>query len=280
MKKNYGVKGSERKAMVGIIGQAVGIEPVYMKMPTCAYAIGNIIVNRTGEMIWDERTDNEAIEKVTKALADAGYTAQGERATEVEEPAEEIPEPVALTVSLPTAQHNGNTLRNLVNLIYTRASLINKALGTSFAAKEGLVDALAGNENLRKVEDFTKVLAAYEAEHGKALTGLLVTAERISFTTLPETSDADSIRAFTELTSMMNKQALTQKRIQAKMVDGENEKYALRIWLTRLGMNGPEYKTTRKILMANLSGHSAFRTDAAKERWIRKQAERREAMEG
>lgn len=52
----------------------------------------------------------------------------------------------------------------------------------------------------------------------------------------------------------------------------ENEKYALRIWLTRLGMNGAEYKSTRKILMANLSGHSAFRTEADKERWNERRA--------
>ena len=57
----------------------------------------------------------------------------------------------------------------------------------------------------------------------------------------------------------------------------QNEKYALRIWLTRLGMNGAEYKTTRKILMENLSGHSAFRTEAEKERWTQRQAERKEA---
>ena len=77
---------------------------------------------------------------------------------------------------------------------------------------------------------------------------------------------------------MMNKQAMDQKRIQAKAVNEENEKYALRIWLTRLGMNGPEYKEARKILMANLSGHCAFRTDAEKERWLQRQAEKREAQ--
>ena len=76
---------------------------------------------------------------------------------------------------------------------------------------------------------------------------------------------------------MMTRQALDQKRIQAKEVNEENEKYALRIWLTRLGMNGAEYKTTRKILMQNLSGHSAFRTEAEKQRWMDKQAEKRAA---
>ena len=74
MKINYNVTGSERKALVQVIGQAVREKPVYMKMPTCAYAIGDIIVNRNGEMIWDERTDEATIRRVSEALATAGYT--------------------------------------------------------------------------------------------------------------------------------------------------------------------------------------------------------------
>ena len=77
---------------------------------------------------------------------------------------------------------------------------------------------------------------------------------------------------------MMNKQAIDQQRVQAKAVNEENEKYALRIWLTRLGMNGPEFKTTRKVLMENLTGHSAFRTPAEEAKWKARQAEKREAL--
>ena len=287
MKKNYNVTGPARKEMAQVVGQAVGITPVYMKMPTCAYAISNILINRNGELMWDERTDDDTIQKVMEALASAGYTAEEEAATEEAQPeaATEAtegetaadPEPVELTVSVPTARHTGNSLRNLVNLIYTRAGLINKALGTGFAAEQGLVDALGENEGLRTTDDFRKAVAAYEDEHGPALSGITITPEEISFSSLPETTDPDCLKAFTELTAMMNKQALDQKRIQAKAVNEENEKYALRIWLTRLGMNGAEYKTTRKILMENLSGHSAFRTEAEKERWTQRQAEKREA---
>ena len=293
MKKSYNVTGPARKEMAQVVGQVVGITPVYMKMPTCAYAISNILINRSGELMWDERTDDDTIRKVMEALASAGYTAEEAAATEEAQPEAEAEteeqqeateggaaadqEPVELTVSVPAARHTGNSLRNLVNLIYTRAGLINKALGTGFTAEQGLVDALGENEGLRTAEDFRKALAAYEDEHGPALSGITITPEEISFFSLPKTSDSDRLKAFTELVAMMNKQALDQKRIQAKAVNEENEKYALRIWLTRLGMNGAEYKTTRKILMENLSGHSAFRTEAEKERWTQRQAERKEA---
>ena len=43
-------------------------------------------------------------------------------------------------------------------------------------------------------------------------------------------------------------------------------------------MNGPEYKTERKLLMANLSGHCAFRTPAEEAKWKARQAEKREEL--
>ena len=52
----------------------------------------------------------------------------------------------------------------------------------------------------------------------------------------------------------------------------------MRIWLLRLGMNGPEYKDERRILMTNLSGNCAFRTEEDKERWQLRQNEKRDAL--
>ena len=284
MKKNYNVTGSDRKDLVQVIGQAIGVKPVYMKVPTCAYTIGDITVDKEGNMIWDERTDEATIQKIVRALAAAGFTTEDSQFEAVEPTLETSeaettaePEPVELTVSLPTTRHTGNTLRNLVNLVYTRAGLINKALGTHFAAEKELTEVLAEAEWIYTAEDFRLALASYEEEHGPALTGITITPETITFSTLPETNKPETIKAFTELVAMMNKQALDQKRIHAKAVNEENEKYALRIWLTRLGMNGPEYKGTRKVLMENLSGHAAFRTEADKQRWMERQTEKRAA---
>ena len=70
--------------------------------------------------------------------------------------------------------------------------------------------------------------------------------------------------------------ALTQKRVQAKDVDDSNEKYSLRVWLIRLGLNGADFKADRKRLMENLSGHTAFRNDEERKRWEAKQKAMRE----
>ena len=59
--------------------------------------------------------------------------------------------------------------------------------------------------------------------------------------------------------------AKTQKRITAKEKEVDNEKYAFRCFLLRLGFIGDEHKVTRKILLRNLSGSSAFKAGSAKE---------------
>ena len=40
----------------------------------------------------------------------------------------------------------------------------------------------------------------------------------------------------------------------------DNEKYAFRCFLLRLGFIGNEFKQSRKILLSNLDGSSAFKT--------------------
>ena len=54
--------------------------------------------------------------------------------------------------------------------------------------------------------------------------------------------------------------SIEQKRITAKAREVANEKYAFRCFLLRLGFIGDEYKLSRKLLLANLDGSSAFKT--------------------
>ena len=285
MKINYNVTGSDRKQLVSIITRETGIKAAYQGMPSMAYAISDITVEKDGAMVWDERTDDATIQRITEALAAAGFEGiredhEAPASAETEAPAEPdtATEPVELTVGIPTSKHTGASLRNLINLLYTRASLLNKALGTSFRVDVALTEALQDDACILTTGSLLKAIGDFEAEHGKAIDGLTITPEEITFGSLPETTDTEKLHTFTILCGMMSKQAIDQKRIQAKAVNEDNETYALRIWLTRLGMNGPEFKTTRKVLMENLTGHSAFRTDVEKQRWMQRQAEKREAL--
>ena len=60
--------------------------------------------------------------------------------------------------------------------------------------------------------------------------------------------------------------ARTQKRITAKEKEVDNEKYAFRCFLLRLGFIGEEFKAERKILLRNLTGSSAFKCGAKEEK--------------
>lgn len=290
MRIHYNVTGAERKRLVNAIVDTIGAKANYKGMPSAAYEIDYFTVTKDGTLEFSDRSDTEEVEMVIMALEAAGFGGIGETVEEPEEAQETSKEggtkpterqssdAVELTVTLPMTRHTGMTIRNLTNLIYTRAGLLNKALGTAFRMDEGLVKALQDDACVLTLDRLFETVEAYENRYGKAANGIIIEPDKLTFSTLPETDDPAVLRTFTTLCAMMNKQALTQWRIQAKEITEENEKYAMRVWLLRLGMNGPEYKEERRILMRSLSGHCAFRTEEDKARWTQRQNEKRDAL--
>lgn len=201
---------------------------------------------------------------------------ESEEQSEAEDQPEEVP--LDLELAFPVSQQNGVTLRNLVNLLYSRGKLIGKATGGHFHVEEGLVEKLKDDSCTFAIMNFINAVSEYETEHGAALEGLKITTEKVTFTGFPTAPDHEHLTAFAQLAVLMNQQAISQKRIQAKDVNDENEKYALRTWLLRLGMNGPDFKETRKILMENLSGHAAFRTDEEAQKFLAREKAKRDAL--
>ena len=112
-------------------------------------------------------------------------------------------------------------LGNLINLLEAKGELIQKALGiqNTYITEEDEIVKFAWFENLTSEETNT---------YSKFITALC-------------------------------KMSLEQKRISAKVKEYENEKYAFRCFLLRLGFIGDEYKADRKLLLRNLSGSSAFK---------------------
>ena len=109
-----------------------------------------------------------------------------------------------------------------------------------------LEQIIAGKANLLKKAIGTDTLTIKISEDG------------ISFPWFPLTQDPDKIRAYTELITRLCEMTNRLKRAGA-VKETDNEKYTFRCFLLRLGMIGAEYKTTRKILLRNLTGNSAFR---------------------
>jgi flagellar motor component MotA len=65
--------------------------------------------------------------------------------------------------------------------------------------------------------------------------------------------------AYTHFIAHLVSLAKNLKRVNATAKEAENEKYAFRCFLLRLGFIGDEYKEVRKVLLKNLAGQSAFK---------------------
>lgn len=248
MEKRYNVTGERRKEMVEAISGIVGIKAVYMRMPTCAYAISNMTVSKEGTLTWDGRTDSGTVEKVLAGLVQAGFMAEPEEAsakaqesptepqeTAARESAAEAPEgatepqdaAIGLTVALPRESFTDAALENLRKLVDAKAVLIKKALA---------VDSLP----------------------------IETDGEKVSFPWFADGQDGDAAKAYTHFITALCDMARSQKRVTAKEKPADNEKYAFRCFLLRLGFIGAEYKGERKILLKNLSGNGSFKSGARK----------------
>ena len=121
--------------------------------------------------------------------------------------------------------------------------------------KEILTDTAL--ENLQKIIANKQIL--FQHAFRTDSTEIEITDEKINFTWFPYIVDGDDIAAYTQFISRLCDMARDAKSVSSKPTETDNDKYAFRCFLLRLGFIGKEYKTARKILLRNLTGNSAFR---------------------
>ncbi len=116
------------------------------------------------------------------------------------------------------------------------------------------------------VENLTKLLDAKGRLIRRALAvdklPIEVTDSTVKFPWFADCG-ADECKAYTHFVSALCELAANAKRVTAKEKETDNDKYAFRCFLLRLGFIGSEYKAERKIMLRNLTGSSAFRLGAA-----------------
>ena len=244
MKVNYNIQKEERKAMVGIVGKELETKPAYCGAPSFSYKVGAFEITKDGSLCFDDATDEATVARVRTALREAGFTSEDweneascadtganepiptEAAVEEVVPTEEAtaePNEDSLSISLPRTLFTETALQNLDALLLSKGRLIRHA----FDIKE----------------------ATYTLE-----------GDRITFAWLHGTITDETAKAYAEFISKLCLMARTQKRVTAKEKIVDNEKYAFRCFLLRLGMIGNAYKESRKILLQNLTGSSAFKS--------------------
>ena len=135
-------------------------------------------------------------------------------------------EPCNISISMPREIFTETALENLKALLTAKGALIKNALG---------VDSLP----------------------------LEVTETQVSFPWLLPAPTTDEATAYETFLCKLCEMARNQKRITASEKPADNEKYAFRCFLLRLGFIGDEYKAARKTLLRNLSGNGAFKSGGA-----------------
>ena len=235
MQIKYNVTGDRRKALVAVMRDTLQDATRYLGAPSFAFQVGAYTVDKNGTVTCPDGTDERQIEMLIRELAHDGFA--GERVGEsvksaepkavvadhLEEATPRTADPDRLAIELPKEGMTPTAMENLRRLVASKATLLKKVLDTNDLPI---------------------------TEH----------PDRIEFGWFRPTDDQTEIAAYYQLVQGLYELARTQKRVSATEQEVENEKYAFRCFLLRLGFIGAEYKEARKILLKNLSGNAAFRT--------------------
>ena len=225
----YNVPGSKRKELVKTVAAWLGEEIKYCGAPTFAYEVDYFTIDRNGCLSFDDRADSEVIERLLEHLYDEGFECEEVPKIEPEaETAESAATDTAdddtydLTINLPRSLFTETAIENLQKLVKGKESLLKKALGTDSVP-------------------------------------VIVTEDTVEFPWFNGITSTDEHDAYLHLVTAIAAMAREQKRISVQDKEVDNEKYAFRCFLLRLGFIGDEFKWQRKFLLRNLSGSSAFK---------------------
>ena len=256
MKINYNVTGPTRKILVAAISQELNVQAKYLGAPTFAYEVGEYYIDKNGMIEGEDNPglvadllglhDFKAIreeydtpfpeaEPIPENIQIPYEAALGGRVSpyhDYEEPPTYIEPELSdegetnrLTIELPRSAFTEVALENLKRLVESKSSLIKKALGT---------DCIP----------------------------IIIEEETVSFPWFQGELTSEGVKACTNFVTALCEMAKKQKRVNATEKLVENEQYAFRCFLLRLGFVGSEYKADRKFLLKILSGNSAFRDGA------------------
>jgi hypothetical protein len=250
----YNVTGSARKQLVDIIGEILGRSPVYMGTPTFAYTVGEDTVSREGTLGFSAAGSCEEAGMLIAALKEHGYSGKATGAA-----AENIPDYLDLNMTEREELGLGRERRDPWGDDGMRASDIPEVESPNklelMVSKDGFTD--------RAIENLRKIVAGKETLIKKALGAdnlpIEEKGEKLCFPWFTLSDIDGEVDAYTRFVCALSDMAKKQKSVTAKERTSENDKFAMRLFLVRLGFVGPDYKATRRILLRNLSGNGSFK---------------------
>ena len=188
-------------------------------------------------------------------------------------------EKCGIHIHVDASRYTPQTLRNMVNIIASKEDILYRALQIDPArlyyckkVNERLIETI----NKKKPKTMEQLKDLWYAEdpngdrnkhynstryHGLNLHATF-TKGTVEFRLFNSTTHAGEIKAYIQFCLAVSHQALTQKSASPRRTVTDNEKYAFRCWMLRLGLIGDEFKTCRLHFLKHLEGNSAWRHGA------------------
>lgn len=207
--------------------------------------------------------DIDTLQEMVRALRKAGGFSGKQNCT-------------GIHIHLNGKDHTPRSLRNFVNIIYSRNDLLYTSLEIErermkYCKKmdQSLVERMNKKRptTFKEIEDIWyegyysgRSRHYHESRyHFLNLHSFFNGVGTVELRGFNGTLHAGKIRSYILLALAMNNQALTQKSASSKKPQIENPKFAMRTWLNRIGFIGEEFKNPREHLIKHLEGSAAWR---------------------
>ncbi len=198
-------------------------------------------------------------------------------------------------VHVDAANHNRQSLKNLLGIMYSKEDILFKALQVNESRANRwcqkvrepmLLEARklssAETTDLTQLEQVWYEGNVSDRDHYNWTRYYALNLHSVFYRGTVEwrcfnsTLHAGKAAAYVNLCLAISAQAIAQRSTVMRKTHSDNELFTFRVWLVRLGLNGDEFKHTRDHLLANLEGDRAWRHDKDSYEVNRKKKKNRE----
>ena len=286
MSINFHVTGKERKALVEALSEITFSEAAYAGAPTFAYRVGDYTVDKNGVIFYPPTLAQEAVALVVEKLKERGFISEGEAQADLpkedapaEIPAERpdvAPEAAALAQPEAEAMEGAEGAKTPDTAEEAEAAPADPDESTDTQEDTPAVAEAEGNKLTVSIprktltddalERLKLIVSNKEMLFRRAVIAdalpIEVTEEEVAFPWFTLTGVDGEAAAYAQFITALCQMASEQTRILDKPYDGDNDRFAMRIFMVRLGMKGAAFALARKLMMKHLTGNSGWRYGA------------------
>ena len=243
---------------------------------------GSIRTECKGDSEYESINDSQySVEMVSPKLAYTELPKFQECVRQVRKAGGKVNNTCGIHVHVDASNHNRQSLKNLLSIMFSKEDILFKALKVNSSrvanycqkVREPMLEKARQQLSAEETTDLTQLERIwYEGdvksnEHYNWTRYYALNLHSVfyrgtvEFRCFNSTLHAGRAAAYINLCLAMSAQAIAQRSAVMRKTHSDNELFTFRVWLVRLGLNGPEFKHTRDHLLANLDGDRAWRYD-------------------